>query len=96
MDSYLVQILLQNATAILLQNATKVYFKMCQFFITKRDSFITKYDIYYKMQRFYYKMHQYLINAKFIKPNIRNKKCLSYLEYKSIVQRTLGQRYIHI
>ena len=49
----MLQILLQNATAILLQNATEVCYKMRQVF-------------YYKMRQFYYKMQQLLQNVKFL------------------------------
>ena len=42
----MLQVLLQNATAILLQNVTEVYYKMRQGF-------------YYKMRQFYYKMQLY-------------------------------------
>ena len=60
----MLQILLQNATAILLQSATEVYYKMHQVFllqnatvllknttvITKCDDFITKWDSYHKIR----------------------------------------------
>ena len=60
----MLQILLQNATAILLQRATEVYYKMHQVFllqnatvllknttvITKCDDFITKWDSYHKIR----------------------------------------------
>ena len=46
----MLQILLQNATAILLQSATEVYYKMHQVFLTiECNSLIKKYDSYYKM-----------------------------------------------
>ena len=66
-DSFLqnkmLQILSQNATAILLQQ----YITKCvRFFVTKCDSFITKCDSYYKLQQLYCKMRQLLQNAMFI------------------------------
>ena len=55
-DSFLRQILLQNAAGISLQNATEFYYKMHQIF-------------YYKMQQFYYKVQHLLHNATILLQN---------------------------
>ena len=45
----MLQILLQNATAILLQSATEVYYKMHQVFLLQNATVLLKNTSYYKM-----------------------------------------------